>query len=167
MIIMCGCIRTLILVGQWTSVKWLRQPLPTLNYCHILLQREKTSTLGLQWMEVTWDKNFPPWSFPCNMESATFCKYWFHHFKPCLIFYQCLHFRDTQRLPDIKFLAYETVLILSEGVDVPKATTFQPSFNLYLWHHHELRLSTKIVDKTPTPKYPCSSEWVIICRERE
>ena len=30
-----------------------------------------------------------------------------------------------------------------------------------------LRLSTKMVDKTPTPKYPCSSEWVIVCRERE
>ena len=82
-------------------------------------------------------------------------------------FYQSLHFRDTQRLPDIKFSGYETVLILSEGEDVPKATTFQPSFNLYTWDHHELRLSTKMVDKTPTPKYPCSSEWVIVCRERE
>ena len=50
---------------------------------------------------------------------------------------------------------------------MPKATTFQPSFNLYRKHHHELRLSTKMVDKTPTPKYPCSSEWVIVCRERE
>ena len=61
----------------------------------------------------------------------------------------------------------ETVLILSEGEDVPKAATFQPSFNLYKNRHHELRLSTKIVDKTPTPKYPCSSEWFIVCRERE
>ena len=50
---------------------------------------------------------------------------------------------------------------------MPKATTFQPSLSLFKWHHHELRLSTKIVDKTPTRKYPCSSEWVIVCRERE
>ena len=30
-----------------------------------------------------------------------------------------------------------------------------------------MRLSTKIVDKTWTKKYPCSREWLIVCREKE
>ena len=72
-----------------------------------------------------------------------------------------------QRLPVVKFSSGEIILILSEGDNVPKATTFQPSFQMHPKYNHALRLYTKTVNKTPTRRYPCSKEWTIVCKEKE